>query len=86
MFTGFGPNTRELEWFVKAGVTPAQALRTAATTGAEVLGRGDSLGRLKPGFVGEVIAVEGDSLNDITALFSGMRWVMKDGAVVVERR
>ena len=34
VFTGFGENTRELAWFVKAGLSPAQALRTATTTGA----------------------------------------------------
>lgn len=86
VFTGFGQNTRELEWFVKAGMTPAQALQTATSTGAELLGRADSLGRVKPGFLADIIAVEGDPLKDITALFNEVRWVMKDGAVVVDRR
>lgn len=83
VFTGFGQNTRELAWFVKAGLTPAQALETATITGAELLGRRDSLGRIKPGFIADVIAVEGDPLKDIADLISGVRWVMKEGAVVV---
>ena len=38
VYSMFGQNTRELGWFVKAGMTPEQALRTATTTGAEMLG------------------------------------------------
>jgi imidazolonepropionase-like amidohydrolase len=85
VFTGFGRNTRELEWFVKAGLTPEQALQTATTTAAELLGRGDSLGRIRPGFLADLVAVEGDPLADIQAVIGGVRWVMKDGAVVVDR-
>ena len=86
VYTGFGQNTRELEWFVKAGMTPAQALQTATTTGAELLGQSESLGRIKPGFFADIAAVEGDPLRDIDAVIKGVRWVMKDGLVVVERR
>ena len=86
VYTGFGQNTRELEWFVKAGMTPAQALQTATTTAAELLGQAESLGRIKPGFFADIVAVEGDPLKDIDAVIKGVRWVMKDGVVVVERR
>ena len=85
VYTGFGQNTRELEWFVKAGMTPAHALQTATTIPAELLGRGDSLGRLRAGFLADIVAVEGDPLKDINAVVSGVRWVMKDGTVVVDR-
>jgi imidazolonepropionase-like amidohydrolase len=85
VFTGFGQNTRELQWFVKAGMSPAQALQTATTTGADLLGRRDSLGRIKAGFLADVVAVDGDPLKDIDALIHGVRWVMKDGVVVVDR-
>lgn len=86
VFTGFGQNTQELEWFVKAGMTPAQALQTATTTAADLLGRADSLGRIRAGFAADIVAIEGDPLKDITALVAGVRWVMKDGIVVVDRR
>jgi imidazolonepropionase-like amidohydrolase len=86
VFTGFGQNTRELEWFVKAGLSPEGALRTATTTAAELLGLGKSLGRVKAGFTADLIAVEGDPARDISAVVHRVRWVMKDGAVVVDRR
>lgn len=86
VFTGFGQNTRELEWFVKAGMTPAQALRTATTTAAELLGLEHSLGRLEPGFLADIVAIEGDPLTDIGAVIKGVRWVMKDGRIVVDKR
>src|SRR4029079_7371942 len=41
VYTMFGQNTRELEWMVKAGMTPAQALATATTTAAELLDQKD---------------------------------------------
>lgn len=85
VYTGFGQNTRELEWFVKAGMTPAQALQTATTTAADLLDRADSLGRLRPGFLADIVAIEGDPLKDINAVITGVRWVMKDGVVVVDR-
>jgi imidazolonepropionase-like amidohydrolase len=86
VFTGFGQNTRELEWFVKAGMSPTQALQAATTTAADLLGRGDSLGRIRAGFIADLIALEGDPLNDISAVIGGVRWVMKDGRVVVDKR
>jgi imidazolonepropionase-like amidohydrolase len=85
VFTGFGQNTRELAWFVKAGMTPAQALATTTTTAAELLGRRDTLGRLAPGFAADIVALEGDPLRDVSAVIEGVRWVMKDGVVVVDR-
>ena len=85
VFTGFGQNTRELEWFVKAGMSPEQALATATTTAAELLGRGDSIGRIKAGLLADLVAVEGDPLKDIASVTTRVRWVMKDGAVVIDK-
>ncbi|HEX6975522.1 MAG TPA: amidohydrolase family protein, partial [Vicinamibacterales bacterium] len=59
VYSMFGQNTRELEWFVKAGMTPAQALATATTTAAELLDQQDRLGRIAPGFAADIVAVEG---------------------------
>ena len=86
VYTMFGENTRELGWFVKAGMTPEQALRTATTNAAELLGKEKELGAVAPGYVGDLVAVEGDPLADINVVLNNVKWVMKDGAVVVDRR
>lgn len=86
VFTGFGENARELEAFVEAGMTPEQALRTATVNGAALLGMERQLGAAAPGFLADLIAVEGDPLSDIQAVSRRVRWVMKDGRVVVDHR
>jgi imidazolonepropionase-like amidohydrolase len=86
VYSMFGQNTRELGWFVKAGLTPAQAIGSATTIGAELLGVKDRLGRLAPGYLADVVAIEGNPLEKIDVLFTGVRWVMKEGAVVVDKR
>jgi imidazolonepropionase-like amidohydrolase len=68
---------------VKAGMTPAQALATATTTAAELLGQQDRLGRLAPGFTADIVAIEGRPLENIRDVITGVRWVMKDGVVVL---
>ena len=85
LFTMCGENTRELRWFVEAGMTPAQALATATVNGAALLGMEKELGAIAPGYVADVVAVEGDPLADIEAVISRVRWVMKEGKVVVDR-
>jgi imidazolonepropionase-like amidohydrolase len=86
VYSMFGQNTRELAWLVKAGMTPEQALRSATTIAAELLGAQDRLGQVAPGFAADLVAVEGDPVQTIDALFNGVRWVMKDGKVVVDKR
>ena len=83
VYSMFGQNTRELGWFVKAGLTPEQALATATTTAATLLGMEKELGRVAPGYLADLVAVEGDPLRNIEALFTGVRWVMKEGRTVV---
>ena len=85
IYTMFGENTRELGWFVKAGMTPEQALRTATTNAAELLGREKELGGIAPGYFADLVAVEGDPLADINVAINNLRWVMKGGAVVVDK-
>ncbi len=86
VFTGFGENTRELDRFVEAGMTPAQAIATATTTAAALLGKEKELGAVAPGYYADIVAVEGDPLSDITAVTQRVRWVMKGGKVVVDKR
>jgi len=83
VYTMFGQNTRELAWFVKAGMTPAQSLATATTIPAALLGHDTDLGAIAPGYFADIVAVEGDPLADIGAVVNSVRWVMKGGAVVV---
>jgi imidazolonepropionase-like amidohydrolase len=85
VLTMFGQNTRELEWFVKAGMTPEQALATATSNGAALLGMEKSLGAVAPGYFADIVAVEGDPLQDIGVVIRNVRWVMKGGKVVVDR-
>src|SRR6267378_4253218 len=85
IYTMFGQNTRELGWFVKAGMTPEQALRTATTNAAELLGKEKELGAVAPGYFADLVAVEGDPLADINLAINNVRWVMKAGAVVTDK-
>jgi len=86
IYTMFGQNTRELGWFVKAGMSPEQALRTATTNAAELLGKEKELGAAAPGYFADLVAVEGDPTTDINVVLNNVKWVMKSGAVVVDKR
>lgn len=86
VFTMFGQNTRELEWFVQAGMTPAQALAAATTNGAALLGMEKHLAAIAPGYFADIVAVEGDPLSDIRVVIDRVKWVMKAGAVVIDKR
>lgn len=85
IYTMFGENTRELSWFVKAGMTPEQALHTATTNAAELLGKEKELGAVAPGYFADLVAVEGDPTADINVVLNNVKWVMKGGAVVVNK-
>src|SRR6201987_5175422 len=85
IYTMFGQNTRELGWFVKAGMTPEQALPTATTNAADLLGHPTDLGAVAPGYFADLVAVEGDPLSNIDIAIKNVRWVMKSGQVVVDK-
>jgi imidazolonepropionase-like amidohydrolase/ketosteroid isomerase-like protein len=86
VYTMFGQNTRELAWFVKAGMTPAQALASATTIPAAMLGHERDLGAIAPGYFADLVALDGDPRGDVDVLIDNVRWVMKGGDVVVDRR
>jgi imidazolonepropionase-like amidohydrolase len=86
VYSMFGQNTRELGWMIKAGMTPAQALDTATTIPAALLGHAADLGRVTPGAFADIVAVDGDPLADIDVVINHVVWVMKGGKAVVDKR
>ena len=75
-----GDNARELEAMVNFGMAPVDALRSATSIDARVLHMENQLGRIGPGLLADLIAVEGDPTQNITAL-RRVRFVMKGGTV-----
>ncbi len=71
---------QEMEYMVRYGMTPMQAIQSATTTAARLLGQEGRLGRIAPGFAADLIAVKGDPLTDISEL-QRVVFVMKDGKV-----
>ena len=62
------------------------ALTTATVNGAAILGMEKKLGRIAPGYFADIVAVDGDPVADIDVVINRVKWVMKGGAVVVDRR
>jgi imidazolonepropionase-like amidohydrolase len=63
-----GDNARQFAYMVRYGMTPLEAIRSATTSAAASLGRSQELGSIAPGKFANLIAVEGDPLEDITRL------------------
>ena len=76
-----GLNAREFAVMVKLGLTPLQAIQAATVNAADLLGWSDKIGGIDPGKWADIIAVDGDPLQDVTAL-EHVKFVMKGGAVV----
>jgi imidazolonepropionase-like amidohydrolase len=81
----FGHNTEELTYLVKSGMTPEQAIAAATVNGAAALGMEKDLGEATPGHYADLVAVEGNPLLDISVAVHNVRWVMKGGAVLVNK-
>ena len=86
VYSMFGQNTRELGWFIKAGLTPLQALETATTIPAAMLKMEKQIGVIAPGAFADIVAVEGDPLKDIAVVTNGVKAVIKGGVVAVPLR
>jgi imidazolonepropionase-like amidohydrolase len=71
---------KEFSSMVKFGMTPAQAIRAATSTAAELMGTQKELGTIEPGKLADIVAVPGDPLADVS-LMEKVEFVMKDGVV-----
>jgi len=69
--------------YVKLGMTPLQAIRTATVNAADLLGW-DKIGSLEPGNFADIIAVNGDPTKDVTLLQDPV-FVMKGGVVYKQK-
>jgi imidazolonepropionase-like amidohydrolase len=76
-----GLNARQFATMVKWGMTPMQAIQASTTNAADALGRVADVGAIAVGRYGDLIAVAGDPLEDVTRLQS-VGFVMKAGEVV----
>jgi imidazolonepropionase-like amidohydrolase len=75
-----GLNARELAVYVKLGMTPLDAIRTATVNAADLLGWSDRVGSIEPGKYADLVAVDGDPLADVS-LLQHVKFVMKGGVV-----
>lgn len=91
-----GTNARDLEHFVThLGFSPSEALQAATRTGGEIMKRGHELGQVKPGFLADLLLVDGDPLQDVRVLQDrkrlamimkgGVRYMPCEGAPHVQR-
>ena len=73
-----GDNVRELELMVEYGMSPLAAFRAATSGNAKMLHLESRVGRIAPGLLADLLAVDGDPTRDISAL-RHVRLVLKDG-------
>jgi imidazolonepropionase-like amidohydrolase len=79
-----GDNAKQFFYMVKFGMTPAQAIRAATSSAADLIGRAKDVGTLEPGKFADVIAVTDDPLQNVRAL-ENVGFVMKGGVVVKDQ-
>jgi len=79
----YGTSPKQFAFMVKYGMTPMQAIQSATTNAADLLGHSKELGSIKPGKYADIVAVSGDPLADIRVL-ENVEFIMKDGKVYKE--
>lgn len=77
-----GENAREFEYMVEAGMPPIEAIRAATLTAATLLGAEDIIGSIEVDKYADIVAVQGNPLDDIN-LLKDIQLVIKDGVVYV---
>ena len=76
----FGTGGKQFAYMVRYGMTPMQAIQSATSNAADLLGHSNEFGSIKPGKYADIIAVTGDPLADIR-LLEDVKFVMKDGRI-----
>lgn len=76
---------QEFAWMVRYGMKPLEALRSATSAAAELMGWQDRVGSLEPGKLADLVAVDGNPEQDITTM-TRVSFVMKDGVVYKEKK
>lgn len=82
--TPMGQNARDLQHFVTYfGFTPIEALCSATTIGAQLMGTADEVGRIREGFLADLLLVRGDPTEDVSLLQGrdNLSMIMKDGVL-----
>jgi len=77
-----GTNARDILHFVNlVGFTPMEAILGATRLGGEIMMRGNELGQIKPGYLADLLLVDGDPLHDVGVLADPKRFlaIMKNG-------
>jgi imidazolonepropionase-like amidohydrolase len=80
-----GLNGRQFAWYVRCGMSPLDALRSATLVASELMGWRDRVGSLEPGRFADLVAVEGNPLDDVSLLAEPVV-VAKGGRVAFDRR
>jgi imidazolonepropionase-like amidohydrolase len=80
----YGIDARQFAYMVKYGMTPMQAIQSATSSAADLIGRSSEFGSIKPGRYADVIAVAGDPLQDVS-LLENVQFVMKDGKIYKQK-
>ena len=76
----YGQSGLQFAYMVKYGMTPMQAVQAATSSAADLIGKSDAIGSIKPGKFADIVAVSGDPLQNIR-LLENVSFVMKEGKV-----
>jgi imidazolonepropionase-like amidohydrolase len=80
----YGTDAKQFAYMVKYGMTAMQAIQAATSSAADLIGRSNEFGSIKPGKYADVVALAGDPLKDVT-LLEDVQFVMKDGKVYKQK-
>ena len=81
-WTPQGTNAKDIETFVDLlGFSPMEAILAATKFGGQIMGMGDELGQIKPGYLADMLLVDGDPIANVRVLQDKTRLlaIMKDG-------